>query len=102
MNELSPRRKDNESLEIENPQPELDKERILDTLFYLRDRYELDLEKEDQQDLLGEDDKDFLSNLATLALMHDIDYEDFFIELGVPAVYIIDISDHLEITGETE
>ncbi len=86
----------------EDSQPELNLERILDTLFHVKDRYGIDLEEEDLREMLGEDDNDFLGNLATLATMYDIDYEDFFIEIGVPAHYVFELREQLEITDGTE
>lgn len=65
-------------------EPTLDKAAILDKLFELRDEYNLDIYEEDLEALLGEDNNDFLGNLATLALMHGIDHEEFFDRLGIP------------------
>lgn len=65
-------------------QPALDQGAILDKLFELRDEIGIDIEGEDLRDLMGEDDNDFLGNLATLALEHGVDHEEMFELLGIP------------------
>lgn len=75
-----------ESFERE-AQPALDKALVLDRLFLLRDEIGLDVEEEDLKYLLGEDDNDFLSNLASLALEHGIDHDEMFEQLGIPRQY---------------
>ena len=65
-------------------EPALDKGAVLDKLFELRDELGIDISEEDLEALLGEDDNDFLGNLATLALMHGQDHEEFFDRLGIP------------------
>lgn len=65
-------------------QPELDRGAILDKLFELRDEIGVDIEEGDLADLLGEDDNDFLGNLATFALEHGVDHEEMFELLGIP------------------
>lgn len=64
-------------------QPALDQGAILDKLFELREEIGLDVEEGDLRDLMGEDDNDFLGNLATLALEHGVDHEEMFELLGI-------------------
>ena len=64
-------------------QPALDQRAILDKLFELREEIGLDVEEGDLRDLMGEDDNDFLGNLATLALEHGVDHEEMFELLGI-------------------
>lgn len=47
----------------------------------------IDLEPEDLEGLIGADENEFLGNLAMLATMHDIDYEDVFRILDIDAEF---------------
>lgn len=84
------------SKEHEAEQPLLNKEAILNTLFAKASELGMDVDEADVEGWLGEDDNDFLGNLATLALMHNIDREEFFETLGIP------IELPVEVEGETE
>lgn len=78
-------------------------ERVLEHLLKYAEEHDLDIEIDDVRDLLGEDDNDFLSNLATIAAMYDIEYMDLLIELGVSLEGpVIDAPNYLEITDGTE
>lgn len=64
-----------------------EKRRIIERLFELRHELEvfIDIEEEDLEDLVGQDDIDFLSNLTTTAIMNGFDPDDFFELLDMPA-----------------
>lgn len=57
-----------------------EKRKIIERLFELRDELEIliDVEEEDIEDIVGQDDIDFLSNLTTMAIMNGFDPDDFF------------------------
>lgn len=79
------------------PETILDKDRILDKLYdEIASKLDLDLEEWDAASLLGQDDNDFLGNLTNLALMHDIDHEEFFEMLGIETPTDVEIDDKTE------
>jgi hypothetical protein len=86
------------SPEFESNAPSLDKAAVLDTLFEKAEELGVDIAEEDLEGLLGEDDNDFLGNIATLALMNGLDIEAFFEQLGIPA----DFGAPVEFNSETE
>lgn len=77
------------------PDPPLDKEAILDRLFdRVSDMWGINIEESDTAyilDLLGDDDNDFLGNLVWLAVVNEIDPKSFFIYLGVPIEYTVEL-----------
>lgn len=50
----------------------------------------------DVEGLLGQDDNDFLGNLATIALMHEIDHEDLFERLEIPLEHTVESNEETE------
>jgi hypothetical protein len=79
------------------PETILDQDKILDRLYdEVAVKFDLDLEEVDAAGLIGQDDNDFIGNLATFALMHDLDHEEFFGMLG------IEMPTGVEIGNETE
>ncbi|MEO5950435.1 MAG: hypothetical protein ABIQ04_03215 [Candidatus Saccharimonadales bacterium] len=62
----------------------LDKNAILIKLLEIADELGIDMSDFDPEDLLGEDDNDFLGNLTTLSYQTGIDHEEFFQMIGIP------------------
>lgn len=70
----------------------LDTDAILEGVLNLHERLTeldqgFDIAPGDIEDLLGADENDFLGNLATFAIMHDVDPETLFELLDVPAEF---------------
>lgn len=64
-------------------QPPVDLREVLSRLARLNHELGWGLEEDAIEDLKGADDNDLLGNLATLALEHGIDPDDFFYVLGI-------------------
>lgn len=100
MGELVPRP---EGEIVHEAEAELDYERILAHLLRIAEQKGIEADEEDLRLILGEDNNDFLGGLTSWAWANEIDHEDLFIELGVPAELVIQFSDPLEITdGQLE
>lgn len=72
----------NESFE----QPPLYKIDILMALDRVVNELGIDMEDQDVGALLGADDNDLIGNLTMLAIMHDIDPDEFLKALGVDTI----------------
>lgn len=80
------------------PTPEpLDREAILNALAEIIGAGELELgvdldNRDELEQLLGDDDEELISNLVSLAAENGIDIEEFLVRLGIPVERIVDPS----------